>query len=188
MNFKMSQNSLFAILLRSHWWISVVIAAVLALIARLALPQEYWVLGATSSFPFIVIAIIAAYKQRGRLSQAQIDVVMSELATLSWSQFSARLEAAFAREGTPLTKLPANVPADFMVTQRGVETVVLAKRWKAASTGVEALEQLQATKVKRDAGACMVVTIGALSDAARAYAQTHGVKVLQGEALAQLLR
>ena len=188
MNFKMSQNSLFAILLRSPWWISVAIAAGLALVAKLVLPAEYWVLGATSSFPFIVTALVAAYKQRGRLSQAQIDAVMSELAALSWPQFSARLEAAFAREGTPLTKLPANVPADFMVTQRGVETLVLAKRWKAASTGVDTLEQLQATKAKREAGACMVVTIGALSDSARAYAQTQGVKVLQGEALAQLLR
>lgn len=184
----MSPNSLFAILLRSPWWISVLIAAVLALLARAVLPQEYWVLGATSAFPFVVIALVAAWKQRGRLSQAQVDAVTAEVAALAWPQFAARLEAAFQRDGYSVAKPPANVAADFVLTQRGVDTVVLAKRWKAATTGVETLEQLQALKARQEAGACMVVTIGALSEAARAYAQTHGIKVLQGEALARLLR
>ena len=188
MNFKMSPNSLFAILLRSPWWISVLIAAVLAVLARVVLPQEYWVLGATSALPFLVIAVVAAYQQRGRLSQAQVDSITAEVAALSWPQFSARLEAAFIRDGYTVAKLPGGVAADFLVTQRGVETLVLAKRWKATATGVETLEQLQALKLRREAGACMLVTIGTASAAALAYAQTQGVQVLQGQSLAQLLR
>ena len=37
----MAQNSLFAMLLRSRWWASFLIAAATAMLARLLLPKDY---------------------------------------------------------------------------------------------------------------------------------------------------
>ena len=43
MKFEMAQNSLFAILLRSSWWISALVAAGIVLLSLIALPQKYFV-------------------------------------------------------------------------------------------------------------------------------------------------
>ena len=59
MRLKMAPNSLFAVLLRSSWWISVGIAVLFALAARALLPAEYWVFGALSGFPFLLIGLVA---------------------------------------------------------------------------------------------------------------------------------
>ena len=39
--FKLPPNSLFAVLLRSRWWISILIGAVLSALALAALPAPY---------------------------------------------------------------------------------------------------------------------------------------------------
>jgi restriction system protein len=40
MKFKMSEKSLFAILLRSPWWVSFLIGALLVLLTRVFLPEN----------------------------------------------------------------------------------------------------------------------------------------------------
>ena len=63
MKFKMAPNSLFAVLLRSPWWISMVIALGVAAVAFALLPEPYRGLGAMGGFPFIVIGSIALWQQ-----------------------------------------------------------------------------------------------------------------------------
>jgi restriction system protein len=46
---RMAKNSLFAVLLRSPWWISAAIAVVLAVLALALLPADYRVVGAVSA-------------------------------------------------------------------------------------------------------------------------------------------
>ena len=61
MKFKMSENSLFALLLRSPWWISFVLVACVALISKALLPSEYFIYGALGGFPIFVVGCIAAW-------------------------------------------------------------------------------------------------------------------------------
>ena len=63
MKFKMPRNSIFAVLLRSPWWISAAIAALLSAGGFAALPLEYAAMGVFAAIPFAVIAIMAAWKQ-----------------------------------------------------------------------------------------------------------------------------
>ena len=63
MRLKMKENSLFAILLRSPWWISFVIAAVIGLVAALMMPVEYRTLAAFSGTPFFIVGCMAAWRQ-----------------------------------------------------------------------------------------------------------------------------
>ena len=59
----MSENSLFAVLLRSPWWISFVVVGLITLTAGALLPKEYFVVGALAGFPIFVVGCIAAWKQ-----------------------------------------------------------------------------------------------------------------------------
>ena len=64
MKLKMSEKSLFAILLRSPWWVSLAIVAVFVLASSALLPSPYVAFGMMGAFPFLVIAIMAAWRQR----------------------------------------------------------------------------------------------------------------------------
>ncbi|KAH1282036.1 hypothetical protein KXX11_004006, partial [Aspergillus fumigatus] len=73
-------------------------------------------------------------------------------------------------------------------SQGGKTTLVSAKRWKAATHGVEPLRELHTAMTTADASAGVyVAALGQVSDNAQAFAREHGIVVLQGDAVAQLL-
>ena len=59
----MAEKSLFAVLLRSPWWISFVVVGLITLASGVLLPKEYFVVGALSGLPIFVVGCIAAWKQ-----------------------------------------------------------------------------------------------------------------------------
>ena len=73
MKWKMSDRALFAVLLRSPWWLSFVLVAVISLASSALLPDDYKLVGALCSLPFAVVGTLAAWRQRGQLSPAQAD-------------------------------------------------------------------------------------------------------------------
>ena len=60
MKFQMAKNSMFAVLLRSPWWISIGIAVAVGLVAAALLPAQFKGAGALSGLPFAVIGVLAA--------------------------------------------------------------------------------------------------------------------------------
>lgn len=187
MQLKMSQNSLFAILLRSPWWISLVVAVAIGLVARLAFPEHLAPYALISGAPFLVIAAIAGFKQMRAISPAQVAAILEAAGALSWRDFSAALEKGLQREGYVVTRLDKG-GADFALAKEGREGVVSAKRWKAANHGIEALRELQAVREKREVREAVYVAGGELSEQARGYAADHAIRLLQGAELAQVLR
>ena len=63
MRLKMKENSLFAVLLRSPWWISFLVSAIIGVVAMLAMPLEYRALAIFSGGPFFIIGCMAAWRQ-----------------------------------------------------------------------------------------------------------------------------
>ena len=186
MKYKMSENSLFAILLRSPWWISMAIVAVFTLASVALLPGPYVPFGVMGSFPFLVVGIIAARRQWGTPNPAKVAKVLTEAGAMSWRYFSNVTEQAFTRQGFQVARL--NSPsADFSLVKNGQTTLVSCKRWKAASHGVEVLRDLVATKLAQDAHSCTYVSLGPVTDTAQRFAKVQGVTLLNGSALAALL-
>lgn len=187
MKFKMHERSLFSLLLRSSWWVSLLIAGGVGLLAHLLLPADWRLFGYTGAAPFIVIAGIALYKQLQRPSAARVDYVLTAVQALSWREFSATLETAFARDGYGVTRidLPA---AEFEITRAGRVALVSAKRWKAARHGTGPLEELVALRRKRDAVDTIYVSAGALTANAQTFAVSESMRVINGPDLAVLLR
>jgi restriction system protein len=186
MRLKMAQNSLFAVLLRSPWWISVGVAALFVLASRALLPQEYWLFGAMGGFPFLAIGVIALVRQWQRPSGRRVEATTQAVRAMSWREFSQALEEAYTRGGYTVRRIDG--AADFAVTRAGRTGLVAAKRWKAARHGEEALAALHAQMRAQDASECSYIALGELSANAQRFARANGVQLVQEDALALLLR
>lgn len=180
----MSEKSLFAVLLRSPWWVSFVLVAVVALVAGALLPQKYAGVGMLGGFPFFVIGCIALWRQRNVPSAAVTEKVLQSLSNMGWRDFSALLETAFIRQGYAVTALQG--PADLQLEKKGVFTVVSAKRWKAASAGLEHLRELVAMREELQATHGVCITLGQVSAKAREYAAENRITLVTGQDLVVL--
>lgn len=190
MKFRMSERSLFAILLRSPWWISLLLALVPALIARLALsPELYW-FGAMGGFPFLVIAVLAARRQLKEPNPARVRQTLDAVASMPWPAFSALLEDGWLQDGFTVTRRSGRDSggADFAIHKAGATTLVHARRWKAANLGVEPLRDLKAEIERTEARDGLVVALGELTPQAARFAGANGIRVVDLSELTRLLR
>lgn len=186
MNWTLNDDSLFAILLRSSWWISFGIAGALGAVAIALLPEAYRIGGALVGFPFLVIGCIAAWRQFQAPSSVRIDRTLAAVRAMSWGEFSDAIEAAYRRNGYGVSVI-GGTAANFEITKEGRIALVSCKRWKAAHTGVEPLAGLHALKEARDAHECIYVAAGEITDNARTFARKHAIKLVGGAELARLL-
>jgi restriction system protein len=187
MKLKMARNSLFAVLLRSPWWVSVGVAVLTAGLAAALLPPAYVPYGVAGAAPFVVTAAISGWRRLHSPSDAQIEATLAAAGSLPWASFADAIEQAWRRDGHTVERL-AHRGADFELTRAGRVTLVGCKRWKAARTGIEPLRELHAAQRAREAPESIYVTTGELSDNARQFAADNGIQVLQGSELARLLR
>jgi restriction system protein len=186
MKLRMAENSLFAVLLRSRWWISFVIAAALALVAAALLPERFKIVGVVSALPFVVIGCIAAWRQAKQPSPAMIRALASELSASNWNGFSQRLQSALSQDGYQLTRGPED-PVDFELRRQGEHILVHARRWKSTSVGVDTLTALSKARDARQATGAIVITLGELSEAAVRQAREQGISVWRINELARVM-
>jgi restriction system protein len=176
------RNSLFAILLRSQWWISLLLALGVFALARLAFPVG---LAAFAAAPFAVIALVAAFRQLRRPGARRVAATLESARALPWDGFCEKLEEAFRREGYAVTR--ADGGADLKLTQEGRTTLVGCKRWKAIRTGIEPLRELDAASSAQGAHGRIYIAAGEVTDNARAFAAQKQIRLMQAEELAKLL-
>jgi restriction system protein len=186
MRFQMAPNSLFAILLRSPWWMSAAVALGIGLLAAAALPPRYVPFGVFGAVPFLVIAAIALWRQVRTPSAETVLATLTDARGLNTSEFLARISEALTRQGHRVTMI--DVPAaDFEAARGGRVMLYACKRWKAANTGIGPLQELYAEVRRREAYAGFYLSGGALSDNARRFARDKGIHVVEGLELAKLL-
>ena len=186
MKIEMAKNSLFAILLRSPWWISALVALGLITIARLLLSPEYFIVGAFSALPFIVIAAIAGWRQLRSPSARRIESTLAAVRAMAWPEFARVIAEGLRRDGYEVRPLTGS-GADFEAKKGWRTSLIGCKRWKAARLGVEPLRELQAQREAREAHECLYVILGEISEPARRFAVDHGIRLLYGEELVKLL-
>jgi restriction system protein len=181
MNFRLPENTLFAILLRSRWWVSLLVALGIFAAVRVFLEPIYAVFAA---LPFIVIAVIAGWKQRHVPSGARLEAAMAALHAMTWEAFARALEQGYQRQGYTVKRVEG--AADFELEKAGSVSLVAAKRWKASRTGIEPLKELAAAGEARGAAECVIVIEGELSDNARKFAEKARIKLVRGAELVEL--
>ena len=186
MKWKMSPNSLFAILLRSPWWVSLLIVLVFVMLSGALLPAEYRVFGLMGVFPFLGIGLYRAWQQLQAPSPKRVALALERAGTMPWREFSAVLQQAYKRQGYDVTLL-GGPAADLQLTLAGRTTLVSCKRWKAANHGVEALRELVAAQQTLAADQCSYISLGAVSEQAQRFARDNGITLVSGQALACLI-
>jgi restriction system protein len=184
MKFAMPRNSLFAILLRSPWWTSLLVAVGAVAGLRLVLPDIY---AFFSALPFIVIAAYAALQQLRAPSAAKLAQSLEALRAKPWEEFAGAVESAFRHDGYAVSRLDGR-EADFELTKSGRVSLVSCKRWKVARTGIEPLRGLHAARLRREAHECIYVAAGDVTEGAIAFSTQNGIRLLRGAELAKLLR
>jgi restriction system protein len=183
MKFKMSDKSLFAILLRSPWWYSFLIAALLTLLARVFLPEAYRAVGMLSAFPFAIIGIMSAWRQRDKPSPESISLALSTLEKMSWKEFSSLVAQAFALQGFNVVRLDST-SADLQLEKSGKTTLVSCKRWKAATLGVEVLKDLKALQTSQDATYAVCISLSLPTGVALKFAKDNAIQLICQDELA----
>ena len=186
MKLKMAKNSLFAVLLRSPWWMSLALVAVFVMASIALLPPQYVGFGMMGGLPFLVIAVMAAWRQWHAPNPAKVAQALEKAGAMSWKDFSQQIEKGFAHQGYAVTRLSGGA-ADFQLTKAERITLVSCKRWKAASQGVEALRDLAAAKDAQGAQHAMLISLGAITAQASSFAQAQGLFLMTEPELAQLL-
>ena len=184
----MSEKSLFAVLLRSPWWISFALAGGVGVACYNLFPARFAVVGALSGLPFAVIGVIAAIKQWRAPNAARIDDSLTALAALSGRDFASALAAAYVKDGYTVKRLTSS-GADLSVTKAGRVLLINSKRWKAAMhrIGLGKIND-RALMEALAANQGVYIAVNALSDAARTFASKNSIRVMQGTELALLIK
>jgi restriction system protein len=184
---KLHENSLFAILLRARWWVSFLVAFLVFFAVRAFFGYGP---GFFMALPFLVIGIVAGWRQLRRPSGKKVAATLERARGLPWEEFCAELERGFRRGGYSVKRSDVRTAggADFELAHQGFVTLVAAKRWKAVRTGVEPLKEFDAATLERGAHIRMYIAAGEITDTAKAFAAERKIRLVQDEELAQLLQ
>jgi len=179
----MAKESLFSILLRSPWWLSLLIAAAMFALVRLFLPD---IAAFFAAVPFLAIAGYALWRQLRAPSVTNVAEILGKVRAMSWEDFSLVIAEAFRRDGYTVTEIPGSA-ADLELHRNGRVSVVCCKRWKVAQTGIGPLRELYAAKQAREAQECLYVAAGDFTANASAFATEKAIRLLHDTALATLV-
>ncbi|MDA0225877.1 MAG: restriction endonuclease [Proteobacteria bacterium] len=177
----MHENSLFAVLMRKPWWLSALIALGLFMVARVWIPVVY---AAAVPVPFMLIAAVRGWRQLNTPGEARVAAALEAVHALSWDAFATALEDGWRREGFAVVRGRGTV--DFELSRDGRLSLVVAKRWKAARTGIDPLKELHAAVRAREAAEGIYLAAGEVTETARAFAIANAIRLVEGVELAKL--
>lgn len=184
MALKMAHGSLFAVLLRSPWWYSVLIALLVIFISLLLVGGKYLFLGVAASLPFFGIAGYAAYIELQRPGKKRILEVVQEARTMPARALANKIAGNYEKINFDIT--PFKGDAAELEIERGRHKFLLCcKRFKAAKTGIEPLKALVAAGEKQEATGYLYVALGEITENARDFAMNNDIDLIQAEALTE---
>lgn len=186
MQWTMNENSLFAVLLRSRWWLSFALAAGFTFAGVSLLPATYQIAGWLMGVPFAVIGCIAAWRQLRAPSAARIQRTVEGAQGMALPEFTRELMDGFRRNGYDVDAAPGK-GYEFSVRKEFRKAIVSCRRFKVARTGVEPLREALAARDAAEAQDVFVVALGEVTDTAREFAQRNSMRIVDGPQLALLM-
>ncbi len=183
MAFKFSENSLFAVLLRSPWWYSVLIGLFFIALSMVLFDGRYVLLGLFSAMPFFGIAGFAGFKQAKLPSKNRVREIAEQAPKMQAAEIAEKIADNYRQRRFDVEKL--NSKGSELFLERGNQKIVLSsKRFKVGNTGVEPLKQLLELGSKHEARRYLYVVLGEISKAATEYAQQNDIEIIRANTLA----
>jgi len=185
MALKMAKGSLFAVLLRSTWWYSVLIGLLILLISLALTDAKYVIFSIAGSMPFFAIGGYAGFKQLQKPSQKRVLEVSQQAKKMSAEIISEKIAANYIKSGYQSSAFKGNA-ADLELVRGHRKLLLCSKRFKAANTGIEPLKLLVAAGEATEATGYLYLTLGEVSATAQNYAQENNIEIIQSSRLAML--
>ena len=178
----MAKNTLFHILLRQPWWITVLVAFAIFWIAHAILPP----VAPFVALPFAVLAVYIAFVQFRRGGPLDEAGTLATLRTMPWERFSAVVADAYRRQGYRVT--PENGRGyDFKLEKDGRVTLLQCRRWKVNQVGAGPIRELAQAVDRNEASRGICLAAGEFSAPARSAAASEPVTLLSGSELVALI-
>ena len=167
----MAKQTLFEILSRQPWWITLLVAIAMFWLAYAIFPP----IAPFMALPFVLLAGYVAFKQFRSGPPSGAYERLQELRQMTWESFSATITAAYRRRG--YTVSPADAAGyDFRLVKDGQSTLLHCRRWKVNQVGEGPVRELARAVEKSDASRGICVTGGEFSAPARKLAQSEPVR------------
>lgn len=177
----MAKETLFRILMRQPWWVTLLVALSFYGIGHLVFPP----IAPFLALPFFVFAIYIAWTQARHGSPVDAGKRLDELREMSWEGFSAILAAAYRNQGYEVTSSDG-AGYDFRLVKNGRVTLLQCRRWKVNQVGAGQVRELTDAIRRAEAYNGVCVSAGVFSEPARKLAAAEPVTLVAGTELVAL--
>lgn len=178
----MARESLFQILSRQPWWLTLLIAVMIFGITQLVFAP----LAPFVALPFAALAGYLAWRQLRAGPSVNVEERLKALRGMPWENFSLVVGEAYRRQGYTV-EASGSAAFDFRLARKGQITLVQCRRWKVNQVGAGPVRELLDAMEKHDAYNCVCISAGDFSSNARDAAAGNPITLLNGAALAQLV-
>jgi restriction system protein len=178
-----NQTTLFQLLARQPWWITVLVAFAMFWIAYSVYPP----VAPFFALPFALLAIYIGYTQWRSGVPSDPTERLQALREMSWESFSAAVCETYRKQGYAVT--PSREPGyDFSLSKDGRVTLVQCRRWKVNQVGSEPVRDLARAVERAQAYRGVCLATGEFSANARKIAASEPLALISGIDLVMLIR
>ena len=142
----------------------------------------------------LVGAIVSAWRRHQRKSlrdKVFLSKTADVLGDMSWREFEMLVGEGFKRRGYQVVEMGGSGPdggVDLVLRKDGEKHLVQCKQWRAYKVSVQVVRELFGVMAASGAAGGFVVTSGRFTGDARKFAEGRNVRLLDGDALFQLIR
>jgi restriction system protein len=176
------QDTLFAILSRQPWWITLLVAFAIFWIAHLIFPP----IAPFIALPFGVLAFYIGFRQWRSGSPGDVGARLEALRAMPWDSFSAAVTKAYEKQGYTISP-SQDRGYDFRLAKNGRVTLLQCRRWKVNQVGAGPIRELATAVERHDARRGICLAAGEFSVPARKLAADEPVTLISGAELVQLI-
>ena len=178
-----NQTTLFQMLARQPWWITVLVAFAMFWIAYAVFPP----VAPFFALPFAVLAIYIGFKQWRSGVPSDPSERLQALRNMSWESFSAAVGDAYRKQGYVVT--PSREPGyDFSLAKDGRVTLLHCRRWKVNQVGSDPVRELARAVDRAQAYRGICLATGEFSAPARKIAASEPLALISGTDLVMLIQ
>jgi restriction system protein len=138
-----------------------------------------------------VLASVIRRKRATRILENSRESPKTAISAMSWRDFERLVGALFRQQGFEVVELGGFGPdggVDLVLTRAGERYLAQCKHWKAWEVGVSVVRELNGVLAAEKAHGGYVVTGGCFTRDATAFADSCGIKLIDGSQLEKLIK
>lgn len=178
----MAKESLFNILSRQPWWITLLVAFGLFWVAYAIFPP----VAPFVALPFLLLAVYIGIVQLRRGPVVDPGERLAALRAMPWEVFSAEVTRAYRKQGYSVLP-PDGRGYDFRLVKDARTSLLQCRRWKVNQVGEAPLRELAQAVDREEASRGICLAAGDFSAPARKFASGEPLVLVSGVELARLL-